>query len=61
MSAAVIPDDELPERPALSPQELERERLESQAANQARIEKELAEMKARLEALERDQTEERKK
>ena len=51
-SANSVPDDQLPTRSGLSQAEIDAERAQSIAANQARIERELAEMRARLEQLE---------
>ncbi len=46
-----VPDEQAPRRPALSPQEIEAERREAEAFHRARIERELADMQARLDAL----------
>jgi hypothetical protein len=47
-----VPDEEASEAPALNTADLERERSESVAANDARVAAELAELRERMEALE---------
>jgi len=57
-SAENVPDSEASVRGALTEADIASERAESQAANQARIERELAEMQARIEALKQELREE---
>jgi hypothetical protein len=47
-----IPDEQTLSRPPMTPQEIAAEQAEAEAFNAARIEQEMAEMRARLEALE---------